>query len=141
MKRNLFGGSLLAALATLILAEIVADPFSDAAPVDPVRVIELTARDVAFGGTNPTITASPGERVLLRIRNTDPGILHSITLPGIDSKVRHIAPGKTVEFEVTMPQAGSFEYVCPQHEPKMKGRIVVEEAGAATTVRDRSRED
>ena len=124
LKRSLIGGSALAAIATLLVVVLAFDPFSDAAAPAP-RLIELTAQDAAFGGTNPTLDVRPGERIRLRIRNTDPGILHSISLPGIDPTVRHVAPGRTIEFDVTVPQAGSFEYVCPQHQPKMKGRIVV----------------
>ena len=57
--------------------------------------------------------------------NNDPGILHSITLPGVDSTVRHIRWGEEVAFEVTIPREGNFEYVCPQHAPRMKGKIRV----------------
>ena len=92
----------------------------------PVREIVLEARDVAFGGSNPTLSFEPGERVRFVVRNTDPGILHSITLPGIDSRVHHVRYDEQVAFEVTMPRSGAFDYTCPQHAPKMQGRIVIE---------------
>ena len=52
-------------------------------------------------------------------------VLHSITIPGIDSEVRHVMWGEEIAVEFVVPESGSFEYVCPRHAPKMKGRIVV----------------
>jgi plastocyanin len=125
-KRNLAGGS-IAALFTLLIVIVVADPFSARGGTEPaVREIVLEAKDVVFGGDNPTIHAKPGERVRLIVRNSDPGILHSISVPGIDSEVRHIRYGEEVVLDLTIPEGGSFQYVCPQHAPRMQGRIVVE---------------
>ncbi|HKQ62894.1 MAG TPA: cupredoxin domain-containing protein [Candidatus Polarisedimenticolaceae bacterium] len=125
-KRNLLGGTLAGSLGVLVVALLAADPFSDASTRERPREIVLQARDLAFGGNNPTLHARPGERLRLRVRNDDPGVLHSISLPGIDPTVRQIPWGQEVVVEFTVPAQGSYEYVCPQHQPKMKGRIVVD---------------
>ena len=59
------------------------------------------------------------------VRNNDPGVLHSITIPGLENRLIHVPAGEEVAFTVKVPNSGSFEYVCPQHAPKMKGGIVV----------------
>ena len=60
------------------------------------------------------------------MRNSDIGVLHSIRLPGIDDTLRHIPWDEEVVIEFTAPEEGAFEYVCPQHAPKMQGRIRIE---------------
>ena len=104
---------------------MIANPFSSSAEATPPREIVLEARDLAFAGNNPTLHADPGERIRLIVENSDPGVLHSITLPGIDSEVRHIRYGERVSFDITVPEGGTYEYVCPQHAPKMRGKIVI----------------
>ena len=125
MKRNLAGGSLLTVLITLLAATMIANPFSSSADATTPREIVLEARDLAFDGDNPTLYAEPGERIRLVVKNREPGVLHSITLPGIDSEVRHIEYGQEISFEITVPQGGTYEYICPQHAPKMRGKIVI----------------
>ena len=125
-KRSLLGGSLLATILSLVAMLLLADPFSGAAE-RPVREIVLEARDLAFGGNNPTLAARPGERIRLVVKNTDPGIIHSISLPGIDPQVRSVRWGEEVVLEFTAPQSGTYDYVCPQHAPQMAGRLVVVE--------------
>ena len=125
MKRNLIGGAGAAALLTLLAVLALSPVWTRGADGDAVREIFLDAREAAFAGDNPTLSLQPGERVRFVVRNTDPGVLHSITLPGIDDEVRHVRWGEEIAFEVTIPERGSFQYVCPQHAPKMQGRIVV----------------
>ena len=125
MKRNLAGGSILTALLAFLAITMVAGPFASRGDTPAPREIVLEARELAFGGDNPTLHARPGERIRLTVRNTEPGVLHAITIPGIDSQVRHVKYGEQVSFEITMPQGGSYEYICPQPAPKMRGRIVV----------------
>jgi plastocyanin len=128
MKRNLVGGTGFVFLLTLFALAWIATPVSSRGQAEPVREIVLEAREVAFGGDNPTLSLRPGERVRFVVRNTDPGVLHSITIPGVDDTVRHVSWGETIRFEVNVPEEGDFEYVCPQHAPEMKGRIVVASA-------------
>jgi plastocyanin len=117
-------GSVLVTLSVLAALLLVTDPFSGAS-TPPPREIVLEARDLAFGASNPTLEARPGERLRLVVRNTDPGILHSVSLPGLATGIHHIPWGEEVVLDVTMLEAGTFEYVCPQHAPKMKGKIVI----------------
>jgi plastocyanin len=127
-KGGLLGGATLAAAAVLALLALGGrtGPTTSA-----TREIVLDARDVAFNEINPQIVLRPGERVRFVVRNGDPGVLHSISLPGIDSTVRDVLPGQEITFEVTVPDAGRFEYVCPQHMPRMRGSIEVRPASPA----------
>ena len=123
MKHNLIGGSTVVGLFTLFFLIWLLTPTGGAG--SEVREIVLEARDLAFDGDNPTLRLEPGSRVRLVVRNTDPGVLHSITLPGIDDRVRFVEYGREITVEFTVPPEGRFDYVCPQHAPKMQGRIVV----------------
>lgn len=126
MKRNLIGGAGITALLTLFMTLALWPVWSRGANVSsPVREIVLDAREATFGADNPTLRLEPGKRVRFVVRNTDPGVLHSITLPGIDDQVRHVRWGEEIAFEVTIPEQGKFQYVCPLHAPRMQGQIVV----------------
>lgn len=132
-KTKIAWGTIAAALATLIAVTQFAGPSaSRGGTAQTVREIRLEARDLAFNGDNPVLRLQPGERVRLVVRNSDTGILHSISLPGIDPEVRHIKWGEELSFELTVPESGAFEYVCPQHLPKMKGRIEIAAPGGAS---------
>jgi plastocyanin len=126
MKRSLIGGTTLLASLSLFFGVALAPIWTEGADPAPGRVIEWEARDVAFGDNNPTLRFKAGERVRFVIRNTDPGVVHTITLPGIDDRVHHIDPYEVLTLDVTFADAGTYEYACPQHAPKMKGRIVVD---------------
>ena len=85
-KRKLAGGAGLVAVAAMLVAVWIATPlWSNEGP--EIREIVLEAKILAFGGDNPTVDLIPGERVRFVVRNNDPGILHSITIPGVDSTV------------------------------------------------------
>ena len=124
MKRNLTGTAVVGVALILLGATWLSLPSGESA--EPIREIVLDARDAAFDVDNPTLHLQAGERVRFVVRNTDPGVVHAITIPGLDSEVRTIAWGEQVAFEVTVPPGGTFQYVCPQHAPKMQGKIVVQ---------------
>ncbi len=127
MKHRLIGGVGMAAILTLFGGIVILPLWSQsAAAADDAREIVLEARDLAFGDANPTLSFKPGERIRLIVRNSDIGVLHSIRLPGIDDVVRHIPWDEQVVIEFTAPEEGVFEYICPQHAPKMQGRIRIE---------------
>ncbi len=90
------------------------------------REIVLEARDAVFAGGNPTLAVRRGERVRLVVRNTDPGVVHSIVLPGLYDRRVDLAYGDEAVIEFTATRAGTFEYICPQHLPRMRGKLVVE---------------
>lgn len=125
MKRNLAGGSVLTLLVSAAVLLLLGNPFASGESTPP-REIVLEARDLAFDGDNPTLEATPGERLRLVVRNTDPGVLHSFSLPGLDSRVYHVAYGEEVAIDLVAPAAGTYEYTCPQHAPKMRGKLVVQ---------------
>jgi len=127
LKRSLVGAVGLLAVAVLLAATWVALSGASIGETQAVREVVLEARDVAFNADNPTIEARPGERLRIVVRNTDPGVVHSVTIPGLTEDVVHVEYGEQVSLEVTMPASGDFEYVCPQHAPKMKGKLVVSE--------------
>ena len=127
MKRRLIGGVGMAAILTLFGAIVMVPIWSQSAvAANDAREIVLQARDLAFGEANPTLSFKPGERIRLIVRNTDIGVLHSIRLPGIDDTLRHIPWDQEIVIEFTAPKEGAFEYICPQHAPKMQGRIRIE---------------
>jgi len=127
MKRRLIGGVGMAAILTLFGGIVMLPLWSQSAvAANDAREIVLEARDLAFGDANPTLSFEPGERIRLIVRNSDIGVLHSIRLPGIDDAVRHIPWGEQIVIEFTAPEEGVFEYICPQHAPKMQGRIRIE---------------
>ncbi len=127
MKRRLIGGVGMAVILTLFGAIVMVPLWSQSAiAANDAREIVLEARDLAFGDANPTLSFKPGERIRLIVRNSDIGVLHSIRLPGIDDTLRHIPWDEEVVIEFTAPEDGAFEYICPQHAPKMQGRIRIE---------------
>ncbi len=127
MKRRLIGGFGFAAILTLFGAIVVFPIWSQSAVAGAgeAREIVIEIRDLTFDG-NPTLSFEPGERIRLIVRNNDIGVLHSIRLPGIDDTLRHIRWEEQAVIEFTAPEAGAFEYICPQHAPKMQGRIRIE---------------
>ena len=127
MKQRLIGGAGMVAILSLFSAIVLVPILTQSA--EPVREIVLEARDLAFETDNPTLTFAPGERIRLVVVNTDEGVLHSIRLPGIVDEVRHIPWGQRTVIEFTAPESGGFEYTCPQHEPKMRGNIVIGQRG------------
>jgi len=126
MKRRLIGGVGIVAILSLFGVMIAIPIWSQSAVEKETREIVLEARDFAFGGSNPTLSFRPGERIRLIVRNTEVGVLHSIRLPGIDDTIRHIPWNEEVSIEFTAPEEGAFEYICPQHAPKMQGRIRIQ---------------
>lgn len=111
----------------LFAARVMTPPGGPAA-----RSIVLEARDAAFldrgsenAQRNPRIEVEAGERIRLVIRNTDPGVAHAISLPGLDAEVRLLHPGDEVAVELQAMTPGTYEYVCPFHVPLMKGSLVV----------------
>ena len=127
MKRRLIGGVGMTAILTLFAAIAIVPIWSQSAVAGKeMREIVLEARDLAFGDANPTLSFKPGEKIRLIVRNTDIGVLHSIRLPGIDDTLRHIPWDAEITIEFTAPEEGAFEYICPQHAPKMQGSIRIE---------------
>ena len=96
-------------------------------PRPAVREVLLEARDATFNGegANPDIEARVGERIRIVVRNTDTGVLHSISVPELSKEVKHVPWGEEEVLEVTASAPGTYEYRCPQHCPLMKGKLIV----------------
>ena len=132
-KLGLLGtGAFVAMVTVFVAATLLTTPAVRRADADsaepPIREIVLSARGVAFGENNPTLELRTGETVRITIRNDDVGVVHSVTLPGLDSEVKVLAPGESASFEITPSEPGTFEYTCPLHLPLMKGRVVVSQS-------------
>jgi plastocyanin len=117
-KRTLGALGLVVTIAALLTGVFVAGP-------DAVREVSLEARGAAFNGDNPTIEAKVGEKLRIVVRNTDPGVRHEIAVPALGTGTREVASGEEIVVEVPVDRPGTYEYVCPRHEAKMKGTIVV----------------
>ena len=117
---------LFTVLGTLIVAFVVAEHVRPAATLEqPVLEIQLEANGTAFGKNNPTIEARAGERVRIVVRNTDPGVLHSIAVPSLGMETVDVSSGEEAVIELVADEPGTYEYACSYHLPLMKGKIVV----------------
>jgi plastocyanin len=124
--KRVSGVILVAVAAAGVVAFLVAAGMRSEAEPETIREIVLEARGTSFDGDNPTLVLRPGERVRVVVRNDDPGVEHSIAIPELGIERRDVGPGEQVAFEVEAPQHGVIDYVCPQHLPLMKGKIVVQ---------------
>jgi plastocyanin len=102
----------------------------DATPTPGPGEIEIVATEYAF---NPaTITAAPGERLTILLRNQGT-MAHNISFELPDGEVslpQDVAPGSTGTLEVTAPDdAGNYTFYCPVDNhflQGMEGTLTVE---------------
>ena len=92
----------------------------------PVQVVELSMRDYTFNGTNPTFRFKVGDRVRFVVRNEEPTpIRHNFAIPSLGIPCdRELEPGEIRHVFLTLPRAGTFEYVCCTHRG-MGGTLIV----------------
>ena len=124
-KRFSWGLAITTAIVALAVSMIAVPGRGVTAANAPPREIVLEASGAAFSGDNPTLEFRRGERVRLIVRNTEPGVVHSIGVPSLGAPVVDVATGEEVVVEFTVDEAGTFDYICPRHLPLMKGTIVV----------------
>lgn len=98
---------------------------------DPVRTIVLTAKDMKFNATNPTINLEPGEWIRLVIRNEDPGMKHDLTIPELGLRSAVIETGETTVLSFRVPKNAFLTYLCSFHPVSMKGVFSVDDGSAA----------
>lgn len=116
--------SLLLAAALLLLS----------AGAAAAKEIRLTARDDgsyrfedADGRANPTLSATAGEPLVVRLENRG-ATGHNWQLAGAAIPFP-VAPGDNATVELTAPGAGEHRYVCLAHEAQgMAGALRVEDA-------------
>jgi plastocyanin len=95
-----------------------------------VREITIVARDMAFytpgSDPNPAIPVRPGERVRIVLRNETPGMVHDLTIDGLDLSTTLLQAGETGIIEFTAPASpGRYEYYCRPHPVLMRGALEV----------------
>lgn len=113
---------LVLAMGGAALAFVGRDKGGDA----PIRTVEMSMKEYAFNGGNPTLAFRPGERIRFIITNdeTTP-IKHNFRIVGMDVPCeRELMPGERREVIVTIPRSGEFAYTCCTH-PGMGGKLVV----------------
>jgi len=93
--------------------------------------ITLDARAPEHGNWLPdTLVVPRGERVRLRIRNTD-GVTHGFYLPALGITVNTIPSGSSAEIWVQADTVGVFPFYCSvwcsDHHMQMRGTVIVEQ--------------
>lgn len=109
------------------------EPATAEAEAERVRVVELAATDLAFDPA--TITAAPGERLMLRVVNRGRSP-HSLELHLPDRELQleeELKPEKSATLTFDAPQEpGTYVYYCPvgdHREKGMEGQLVVQSSG------------
>ena len=98
---------------------------ADDSTADGVRTIVMTAKDMRFNVTNPTITLAPGELIRIVFRNEDPGMKHDLIIPDLEIGTRVLEPGEETVLEFRAPKSGLFLYRCSMHPISMLGNFRV----------------
>jgi plastocyanin len=117
-------------VAALACVAALAPKLSGVSSAEP-RTIHIVVKDMTFyvegdKNPNPTLYASPGERVRLVLHNTQSGIAHDFTIESwkVHTRMLKGVGEDTIEFRV--PEArGSHAYRCTPHAAMMNGTIVV----------------
>jgi plastocyanin len=117
-------------VAALACAAALAPKLSGVSSAEP-RTIHLVVSEMTFyvdgdKTPNPTLYASPGERIRLILRNTQSGMSHDFTIEAwkVHTRVLKGVGEDAIEFRV--PEArGSHAYHCTPHAAMMNGTIVV----------------
>lgn len=92
---------------------------------DGVRTIVITAKDMRFNVTNPTITFAPGELIRIVFRNEDPGMKHDLMIPDLGLGTRVLEAGEETVLRFRAPKSGLFLYLCSLHPVSMRGAFRV----------------
>ena len=116
--------------AVLILMAIGMPVSSDRGPrgnstAHGTRTIVITAKDMRFNVTNPTITLAPGELVRIVFRNEDPGMKHDLMIPDLGLGTRVLKAGEETVLSFRAPKSGLFSCHCSLHPVSMRGAFSV----------------
>ena len=109
----------------LVLTSIVVVSGFPGGQEDPQRTIVVTAQNMMFNETNPTIQLTAGETVRVVFRNEDPGMQHDLIIPALGLRTGIIETGEEAVFEFTVPDDGTFQYLCSLHPVSMRGFFAV----------------
>ncbi|MCL4437057.1 MAG: cupredoxin domain-containing protein [Thaumarchaeota archaeon] len=85
--------------------------------------ITLTAENIKFNGTNPTITVKANTQVTITVNNKD-SMPHNFIIQGVTGgSTNLLSPGQSGQVTVTLPP-GTYKYYCSVHPGQMDGQIV-----------------
>lgn len=138
------------------IADVKKDPSTDSGlPASDARVVELRSTGVTLSFDVTEIRAKAGERLRIRFVNAS-DMVHNIVLLKTEADIQPVGiaaiaaqadefvppqfadrilaasklayPGNTVEMEFTVPEPGTYPYICTfsGHFTMMQGRLVVE---------------
>lgn len=113
----------------LVVASIVLVSGFPGGHDEPKRTIVVTAQNMMFNETNPTIVLPAGETVRLVFRNEDPGMKHDLNIPVLGIRTGVLETGEEAVLEFRVPKRGNFEYLCSLHPVSMRGMFAVNSAG------------
>ena len=91
------------------------------------RTVVLTAMDMKFNISNPTVVIAPGEVIRIVMRNEDPGMKHDLVIPQLGLRTPVLEPGEEAVLEFRAPRTGSLEYLCSFHPISMRGFLSIAE--------------
>ncbi len=85
--------------------------------------IRITADNIKFNGTNPTITVKADQPVTFVVVNEE-NIPHNFIIEGVaGGSTTLLNAGQTEEVTVTL-KAGTYKYYCSIHPGQMDGQII-----------------
>lgn len=120
-----------AVVSVLVLTSLAALFVVRAGARTDVREIAIVGRDMAFyldgnPTANPTLTLAAGERVRFVVRNETAGVVHDLTVDGLDLGIGPLETGQAAAVEFRAPdRPGRYEYYCRPHAIMMRGVLAV----------------
>ncbi len=132
MARKQFAAGLVGLMA-LAAAAVAGVAIQDGGRASgPVHEIRLVVRNMTYyvegnSEPNPTLPLRRGERVRLRLRNDDPGMIHDFAVAAWNVGTPSLTAGEEARLDFTVPDAaGASPYACTPHGQTMRGTMTVE---------------
>lgn len=132
MARKRFAAGLVGLIALGVAAAAGVASQDDGRASGPVHEIRLVVRNMTYyvegdSEPNPTLQLRRGERVSLRLRNDDPGMIHDFAVAAWKVGTPSLAAGGEARLDFTVPDAaGAAAYACTPHGQIMRGTMSVE---------------
>lgn len=121
----IYGIATLAIVMTIAISTMSDRPQPGKTAFGGVHTVVLTAKDMKFNMSNPTIAVAPGEIVRIVIRNEDPGMKHDLLIPQLQLRTPVLEFGDEAVLQFRVPKTGSLEYLCSFHPISMRGLLEV----------------
>lgn len=132
MAGTRFAAGLMGLVALAAAAAAVVASQEGARAPGAVHEIRLVVRDMSYyvDGSpepNPTLQVRRGERVSLRLRNEDPGMIHDFAVAAWNVGTPPLAAGEEARLDFAVPDhAGAAAYACTPHGQIMRGTMTAE---------------